>query len=335
LLLAFILAGCAAGQKPTTSPSAAASDGTLVPADAQWTIVCRTFTDDAHHLEATQLKQRMIDAGLKGAYIVEASDHSTLYYGYYAQRNDPRVRADIQRLSQWTDGPSDHPIPHPLLVELDPSDPPAPPQWDLRNAKGYWSLEIAAYRDSPQRKQAAVDSVRAAREQGIEAYYYHGPTISSVCIGAWPRDALKEQSADHAGTSSQNSDQPIVVTNIPLGNFVHGPLVDRETGKQVQVFAPNVQIQNPSLLAAMRKYPYHYVNGILHASVATDPRTGRKVDSKDPSFLVAIPGAEQRYDNGQSPSPNTVSPGNTPPPSILGIQRAPSAPTGKLKSLGD
>lgn len=334
-LMLLALAGCASTQRPGPATAPISSASQVIPANAQWTIVCRTFTGEEHHVLASQIKQQMLDSGLDGAYILEAADQSTLYYGYYANRADPRVRADIERLVKWTDMGGEHPFPHPLLVELDPKDPAAPPQWDLRNAKGYWSLEIAAYRDSPQRKQAAVDSVRAAREQGIQAYYYQGETISSVCIGAWPRDALKEQATDHAGTSAANADEPIMVTNVPLNDIVHGPLIDRVTGQQVKVFAPKVQIQDPTLIAAMKKYPYHYVNGTLHAAVTRDPRTGQEIETPDPSFIVVIPGAQQRYEakahGDVSPAPANAA--SEPPPALLGIQ--PAQPQGgKLKSLG-
>ena len=66
-----------------------------------------------------------------------------------------------------------------LIVPIDSPDPVAPPEWNLANAKGYWSLQIAAYKDSPKRKEAAVEAVREARKNGVEAYYYHGETTSS------------------------------------------------------------------------------------------------------------------------------------------------------------
>ena len=54
-----------------------------------------------------------------------------------------------------------------------------------------WSVQIAAYEGSTQRKKFAVDAVRDARAEGVPAYYYHGPSISSVCVGAWPRAAVR------------------------------------------------------------------------------------------------------------------------------------------------
>ena len=70
-----------------------------------------------------------------------------------------------------------------ILTKLDTPDPSSPPEWDLTRAAGAYSLQIAVFKDSPERRAAAVEAVRAARAGGYDAYYYHGPTASSVCIG--------------------------------------------------------------------------------------------------------------------------------------------------------
>ena len=51
-------------------------------------------------------------------------------------------------------------FPHSFFVEVTTPDPQAPAEWNLANANGYWSLQIAAYKDSPKRKQYAVEAVR-------------------------------------------------------------------------------------------------------------------------------------------------------------------------------
>src|SRR5205085_9341649 len=141
---------------------------------------------------------------------------SVLYYGYYRAYNDTndlnesrRAQDDRAKLDKLQDAQGERPFASSIFVELTSPDPEAPAEWNLANAKGYWSLQIAAYKDSPDRKKAAVDSVRAAREKGIEAYYFHGPTTSSVCIGCWPREAVKAQ--DAAVGESLDPRQPILV----------------------------------------------------------------------------------------------------------------------------
>lgn len=310
-----------------------------IPANAQYTIALRTFSGENNDLVARRMKAQMLESGLSGAYVVVGEKESTLYYGFYSSATDPRARADMANLVKWKSPTGERPLGTPLLVELNPKDPPAPPEWNLANSKMYWSLQIGAYKDSPDRKKAAVEAVREARARGIEAFFYHGETTSSVCIGAWPRKAIREQSSDRGETDAADMDRPIVVSTIPLAGLIDGPVIDRATGETAKVYAPRIQIDDPTLMAAMKQYPYHAVNGVLHAQVVVDPKTGERHSVNDRSFLVVIPGAEKRYqehlaqDNGTAPAtPNATHKGNPIPPSML-LGRP--APAGKLKSLGD
>jgi len=56
---------------------------------------------------------------------------------------------------------------------------------DLRQFTGYYSLQIGFYdADFPTgRSGAAEEAVRVLRDDGAEAYFYHGPHRSLVCIG--------------------------------------------------------------------------------------------------------------------------------------------------------
>jgi hypothetical protein len=326
---------------PVAAPTGAHGESTDVPIppNAQFTIALRAYGGANHDLVAKQMKAQMIQAGLNNAYVVVGDKESTLYYGFYPSATDPRARADLLKLSRWKTSFGEQPFAGSLLVELNPKDPPAPPEWNLANSKDYWSLQIAAYKDSPLRKKAAVDAVRAARAQGIEAYYYHGETTSSVCIGTWPRSAIKEQNSDRGETTASDMDRPIVVSTVPLAGLVNGPVIDRATGQTAKVYAPRIQIEDPTMIAAMKKYPYHLVNGELHATVTVDPQTGQRHKVDDRSFLVVIPGAEARYQaelNGRPASagetangPHNASP--IPPSMLLGRP----AQGGKLRSLND
>jgi hypothetical protein len=139
---------------------------------------------------------------------------------------------------------------------------------------------VAAYQGSPERKRFAVDAVRAFRSHGIPAYYYHGETISSVCIGTWPRSAVKEQGVrDDAHTVDPS--QPILVLADKAPPGINPELHDAD-GKKVLIVAPRLEILDPSMLETIGKYPRHSVNGEDHAKIAD----GQQVF--DPSFLVEI-----------------------------------------------
>src|SRR5262249_18469567 len=70
-----------------------------------------------------------------------------------------------------------------------------PPEWDLRNAKCVYTLNVGVTKATPTMenyKEAAVEWVKDLRERGFEAYYYHSPErpLSSVCVGTFSEDAL-------------------------------------------------------------------------------------------------------------------------------------------------
>lgn len=70
-----------------------------------------------------------------------------------------------------------------------------PPEWDLRNARGVYTLHVGVTYARPRLhdyKQAAVDWVEVLRKDGHEAYFYHHPDKprSDVCVGTFGEGAL-------------------------------------------------------------------------------------------------------------------------------------------------
>jgi hypothetical protein len=131
---------------------------------------------------------------------VEYDDQVTrLYYGTYCRRFDPEsgewhmppeLRRDMNYIRQLASGPG-YPFLHCRPVPQD-RGPAGPPEWDLTQADGEYSLLVAVYSDIEGRREAALEHVRLLREQGEEAYYYHDAGKSHVCVGAFPASALKE-----------------------------------------------------------------------------------------------------------------------------------------------
>jgi hypothetical protein len=284
----------------------------IPPSDAQWTILCEVFTGSNHQFEAHLAKDFWTQqTNLSGFYVVHQQDQSTLYYGYYRSIADPhdhkesdRAQADRQRIQQLVDPGGQRPFVGCVFVELVPKDPPAPAEWNLVNAKGHWSLQIGVYEDDPHRKEAAVDSVKEMRAHGIEAYYYHGLTASSVCIGAWPEEAVKKEQA-HAN----DPNQPVLVSNAPLGA---GDAYLRSTGQHLQQVTPKIEIVDKNLQAMMVQYPYEAINGDMEIRDAD----GHLVKGATPSYLVEIPQNQQTdTDTASKDDTNTqLPPAFIPPP---------------------
>lgn len=288
----------AARNKAPLAPAAASgnTDNPVPPKGAQYTIFCARIEGDAHVERANKYKNELLaKSGMNGWYVIHGQDQSSLYYGFYRTFNDPndakevaRAQGDRKRLESLTDGMQNRLFPSALFVDVESPDPQAPREWDLTKASGYWTLQIAAYKDSPQRKDAAVEAVREARAQGIPAYFYHGETISSVCIGTWPEEAVQVTAAKsdpHSTVVAATADMP--------GDIVE-PLKNRSG---LQLMRDDVRIVDPTLKETMVKYPYHAVNGLQMVKRVNGQ------DVPDPSLLVKIPRTEEQTAAATAPPP--------------------------------
>lgn len=274
---------------------------TTIPKGAQWTILCREIGGVGHVQRARQLKESLMNTpGMRDWHLLHKEDSSVLYYGYYKTYNEPKAKADRAKIDSMADAQGRRPFRLAHITPLDAADPAGPPEWNLANAKGHWSLQIAAYLGSPERKQYAIDAVRAAREQGIEAYYHHGDNVSLVCVGSWPREAVRLADDDvRAGDQGQPK---VVLPPLPPG--VKEPEIRGPGGRKLHVEAGRNEIVDPTLKAMMDKYPTNAVNGATMITKRTDPRTGRVEEVADASFPVPIPREESTLlDGGGIPLP--------------------------------
>jgi hypothetical protein len=318
-------AGCGSSPVPSSSATAApaqtdssisqpANDDSATPVPPQgamYSLRCAEFTGPTHILDAKRVKDLLIrSTGLKDFYIVHGSEESDLYYGFYKTFDDrsqlaeyTRAQSDRAKLSSLVDGNGDPIFQQVVFGSINLPDPPAPREWDLANNPGYWTLQIAVYKGSPERKQAAVDAVREFRAHGIEAYFRHGAATSEVYIGGWPREAVAEQ--DDSVAQSENPDQPLLVVPGPLPNGMDGDKVYDSSGRKVKVVMPKLQIVDPKLKLATEQYPYYYVNGEV---------AGRRVQLADhtwqtvpwSSYLIQVP-----HDNADQDQPDKPDLGQT------------------------
>lgn len=286
-------ASAAAGSKPTKVSNTANSGMPTPPAGSQWTIYCQTLSGAGHVQRANsvcdQLRSR---TPLKDWYTVHGDGQSTIYYGFYRSFNQvadadaKRAQADRKRIDALSDQMGNRPFKFAFFVGLDSPDPVAPPEWNLLNAEGAFTLQIGAYTGSIDRKQAAVSAVRDARAQGIEAYYYHGETTSSVCVGAFPEGAIR---ADELKSNVDgNPEQSFLKSTEPLPKAFADNLRDNENNP-VQVVQSRPVVVDPRLREAMRMFPEHAINGEVKILEMSDSKTGKKVLKPADSFVVPIP----------------------------------------------
>jgi hypothetical protein len=292
LTAAFSAAGCATNNAMNKPFESADKPGAVVqaPPGAQFTILCQTYTGESHVATSDKVRLTLFSADTKldKWYVVHSADKSMLYYGFYKSNNprDPvdgaegeRAIADQNAIRALADSTGKRLFSTCVIESIDTPDPDANPAWDLTRSRGYWTLQIAAYKTGPQRKELAVAAVKEARASGVEAYYYHGPSISSVCIGSWPKESVIERMP---GANDSNPDVEKVYTsgNLPLGDHIPDG---------TDIVQPTVEVLDPTLVEALRTYHEHSVDGYTIMKMQIDPRTGAETKMPEQPILARIP----------------------------------------------
>jgi hypothetical protein len=294
---------------PTGLTPAAQIETAAAPVGAKYTIFCTAFNGPARVQQATVSKDNLIrGTGRREFYVVHEEDQSTLYYGYYKERERSidakeaaRASKDLEYIRGLGTPEGQRFFGRSLIVPLPLPDVEGPAEYDLTKLdqnlapedpkKRFWTIAVADYTNDARngeqnRKQLAIESVIDMRKNGIEAYYYNGPNTSTVCIGAWPRSAIREQEVAEARTKADIGKE-LLVSN----GQVNQQIVDglRATGRDIEVFQPKVEYADPALLQTHAKYDTYYRNGVELIEEITDPATGKKSEKKKPSFLAPIP----------------------------------------------
>ena len=246
----------------------------------EWEILCARFDGDDRIRTADSLGaalKRVPEMNAQKVHVVHEHNESRITYGPYSLgfnnkgvvQFTPQMNRDLDLIRRLAVGDS-----YPFFTAVKQPAVPAsfgPPEWDLRRAKGRFTLQIGVFFNSPtfsERKEAAVEWVKDLRARGFEAYYYHGPLKSTVTVGSFDRSAIRGNR-----TLKDRSGQPITQ---------RGPTLD---------YSPEVikLRQNP-------EFAYNTVNGAIE-----------KVDGvKQVSFLVLIPKGEEAPDTlgtGQATGP--------------------------------
>ncbi|HQY87660.1 MAG TPA: hypothetical protein PK402_03315 [Tepidisphaeraceae bacterium] len=272
------------------------------PQGARFTISCTEFTGGDHVRQAMQMRDSLVrSSGMNGWYVIHeaGNNRSLIRYGYYkeinlanatdrdSKRDAERAAADIKRIQELRDATGRQMF-GPVPVPLDVPDPTSPPEWNLVNCPKAWTLQIAAYAGGPERKKVAVDMVREARAAGVEAYYFHGENVSSVCIGSWDESAVEVLGGDAEAKRDMIGDT-LIVSLIPLSDDTAPTKSYSKGGNITTVVQTTVRIKDESLKAMAKQYPQHYTNGEADGMQARDKATGRTVIRPKPSLLVRIP----------------------------------------------
>ncbi len=194
--LILALAGCEspAGTKSGTNQPLFSSAPTTTE---RWTIRCMRSEAPGHAEYARNLAEQLKQVqGLraKDVRVVTDAKGSTIYYGEYVKAASqqsgrlvfpPQFQRDIEQIRALGTGQA-QPF---FYAEPEPMEKPgvaAGGEWDVSNAKGAYTLQIAVFYNTPtfsQRQEAANEYVRLLREAGYTAYCRHETLRSYVFAG--------------------------------------------------------------------------------------------------------------------------------------------------------
>ena len=176
------------------------NDPPSVAARGQYTVLLYAFSDPGGHAAEAERYKRQTEKNThwQGLFVVSEAGHSRLCWGRYvtveaAEKNLRRAKAYV--------APAGVQVYFQALVVPLPSGQVGPPEWNLQNAPGVYSVLVAVFYDVPRdeyvgRKEFAVEYCKQLRQKGNEAYYHHGPNRSGVMVGSFPALAIRTVSRD-------------------------------------------------------------------------------------------------------------------------------------------
>lgn len=224
------------------------------PSQSAWTIILYTFRGDEEAQAPTGLRRAQTEAGFKDAYLEKRGSATVIAYGRYGTPDE--AKKDLERIHQTEVSMPDA---QGNLVKVKPFQesflsPPGDikgrlPEYDLRNArktKGDWALytlQVGVYsREDKSPTQKELEEFRAAAEQAVvqlrregeQAYYFHGPTRSSVTVGLFGKEDYDPQTKLECAALKQLRKK--FPYNLQNGAGVKRTLVvtDPKSGKQIR-----------------------------------------------------------------------------------------------------
>lgn len=192
----------------------AASADAAVPEEQAWTIALVVFRGEgADELAQKALTKVQTEGGLPSSFLERRSESIIVAVGRFESADSPRAATEIKRIQEMIVA-GQKPYKDALLMPpLASSNLGAMPEINLVQAKAMfgdealYSLQIAAYgrRDLPNPSEADIAEVRKSAEQaairlrqeGEQAFYYHGPRMSMVTIGVFGIDDFDPQTPSY------------------------------------------------------------------------------------------------------------------------------------------
>jgi len=171
------------------------------PSGDRFGIFLAAFTGPTHRQQAqAYLSAVRRQTGWPELYVETDDRTSRVFRGEYPTYI--AAEDDLRRVKAFRDAAGRPLFRGAIIMPLKPR-PYGPPEWDLRNCAGPYSVLVAVFYNVPEanppymgREKFAVDYCRQLRARGEEAFYYHGTTRSIVTVGSFQESALAKIQKD-------------------------------------------------------------------------------------------------------------------------------------------
>lgn len=224
-----------------------------------WTIECNAYKGSRRREMADRMATALKGVGdlrSEGVWVEHGEEQSRVFYGEYklkyfeakvdreSQRKgdfvirlNERIKHDLRYIKTLAMG-DQHPFFSARVIPK-PLEDVGPPEWNLRNARGAYTLQVGVTYNTKtlhNYKKAAVEWVEVLRADGHEAYYYHNPEEprSSICVGTFGAGALLESAdgrTDYSGAVKALRGTGDFRYNLENGHRIRKLARDSDTGK--------------------------------------------------------------------------------------------------------
>ncbi len=266
------LQGCGGGAGGRTRPSVSLDEGRELfkssgrtqsagraNAEAEyWTILIQAFQGEDRHAQAEEMLAGVRgDGALPEAYTEDRADTTIVAYGRYASPDDPRTIAELQRIQQMSFAGL---RPYATARLLPPMVEGSVPELDLRRAKeihgsdALYTLQVAVYSPEDRQhptpgeladfRQLAEQAAAILRQQGELAFYYHGPSRSTVTVDVFGAEDMDASGVESMRLREARKRHPYNLLN---GRGIKG----RQTKTTSSGAQKTVEQLHPSLLVAI------------------------------------------------------------------------------------
>ena len=167
-----------------------------------WAVLLTIVPGTDAMAEAERVRARATAAGLRGVFVERRSEGAAVLMGSFGSPAEDDAKASLQRAREVRDAGK---VLFPGAVMAAPNYSGQRGEnaaWDLRNVRervgskaAKWTLQVGIYGPVDNRpvtkeeiaefRSLSEQAVRTLRQEGHEAYYFHGPVRSTVMVGVF------------------------------------------------------------------------------------------------------------------------------------------------------